>query len=422
MNKKENSKLLYQAYGEKMCLAPFLNSFYSTTETVELDKPANNTVRPCSLIHGYGNDWHIQNNSISETRNNEIWVNLRRSFLEGKFETITRCSTCIEAERQGASSARQLNNDYLFEHLDIDIISEMQKIIDNNLKTSSVFAMDYFPSSFCNYACIMCHPGASTARTTFAIKIHGKKLQHIINPVDSDFYDMLKNIKILGFTGGETIMQPEVHNLLDYLIANDLAKEMIITILTNLSDFPDTIVEKFNHFKKVLYTISIDGVGEVIEYQRRGADWPTVEKNALKLRSCSTVHEIVNHVVTAVNILNAMDFIDWCHNNDFKFIVISAVFQQNTLGSPALPPELKTLALQRLQEGRKRYEHYLSSQYKNYQKNWVTTIDLLINTLENTQFDPAALKRFVKHIKLENQASKKPLHEVVPEWAPWFVN
>lgn len=422
MSKKENSKLLYEAYGEKVCLAPFFNSFYSTNATVDPTQKANNAVRPCSLITGNLNEWAIENNSIGETRNNETWINLRRSFLEGKFETIRHCRSCIEAERQGASSARQLNNDYLFEHLDIDIMEEMKRIVDNGLKTDRVFALDYFPSSYCNYACIMCAPGASTGRTTFAIKVLGEKWKEFTNPVDSDFYELLKDIKILGFTGGETIMQPEVHNCLDYLIANDLAKQMIITILTNLSDFPDEVIEKFKHFKKVLYTISVDGIGEVIEYQRRGSRWATVEKNALKIHACPTVHEIVNYVVTAVNILSAMDFIDWCHENDFKFICISAVFQQKTLGTPALPPELKELALQRLKEGRKRFEHYLSPEYNNHQKNWVNAIDMLINTLENTEHDPEALKKFINHIELENLASKKPLHAVVPEWAPWFTN
>jgi len=328
------------------------------------------------------------------------------------------CSTCINAERVGASSPRQLNNEYLFEHLDIDIMAEVQRIIDAGLVADKIYALDYMPSNYCNYACVMCYSGASSQRYTFDIK-QGIKSKYEINPVDADFFDVIKDVKILGFTGGETILQPEVNRLIDYVIDQGLAKDMIITILTNASDFPDSLVKKFQQFKKVLYTVSIDGVGEVIEYQRRGAKWDTITKNVAKIHA-SPVHEIVNHVVTAINILTAMDFVDWCHANDLKFASVSHVFQEH-LGIAALPPELKTLALERLQEGRRRYEHYLLPEYINYEYGYVQTIDRLISAVEHVEFNPEALTKFIKHIELEDLFSKKPLSQVVPEWAPWFV-
>jgi hypothetical protein len=51
----------------------------------------------------------------------------------------------------------------------------------------------------------------------------------------------------------------------------------------------------------------------------------------------------------------------------------------------------------------------------------VQTIDRLISTVESVEFKPAALDRFIQHIQQEDTASKRPLREVVPEWAPWFV-
>jgi sulfatase maturation enzyme AslB (radical SAM superfamily) len=206
--------------------------------------------------------------------------------------------------------------------------------------------------------------------------------------------------------------------LIDYVIEQGLAGNMIITILTNASDFPDSLVEKFKQFKKVLYTVSIDGVGDVIEYQRRGAKWTTIQENVTKIHA-SPVHEIINHVVTAINILSAMDFVDWCHANDLKFASVSHVFQEH-LGIAALPPELKTLALERLQAGRRRYEHYLQPEYINYEFGYVQTIDRLISTIEHVEFKQDALDKFIQHILIEDAVSKKPLREVVPAWAPWF--
>jgi hypothetical protein len=411
---KEDVKQLYDTYGDRMCLAPFVNSFYSTCGVVDPDQTVVNFVRPCSIIQA-GPQWDVQNSNITATRNTQVWLDLRRSFLDGKMPMS--CSTCINAERVGASSPRQLNNEYLFEHLDVDIMSEVQRIIDAGLIADSVYALDYMPSNYCNYACVMCYSGASSQRYTFDIK-QGIKSKYEINPVDRDFFDVVKDVKILGFTGGETIQQPEVIRLIDYVIEQGLANNMIITILTNASDFPDSLVKKFQQFKRVLYTVSIDGVGAVIEYQRRGAKWDVMQKNIAKIHA-SPVHEIVNHVVTAINILTAMDFVDWCHTNDLKFVSVSHVFQEH-LGIAAMPPELKTLALERLHKGRQRYKHYLDSKYTNYEYRYVQTIDKLISTVENIEFKLEALTKFIQHIKIEDTASKQPFRDVVPEWAPWF--
>jgi len=411
---KADVKQLYDTYGDRMCLAPFVNSFYSTCGVVDPALTVSNHVRPCSIIQA-GPQWDIQNNSITDSRNSAVWTRLRQSFLDGQIPSM--CATCINAERVGASSPRQLNNEYLFEHLDLDILAEVKKIVDAGLIADSVYALDYMPSNYCNYACVMCFSGASSQRYTFDIK-QGIKTKYEINEVDSDFFDVVKDVKILGFTGGETILQPEVNRLIDYVIEQGLAGGMIITILTNASNFPDSILEKFRQFKRVLYTVSVDGVGDVIEYQRRGANWATVTENIARIHA-SPVHEIVNHVVTAINILSAMDFIDWCHANDLKFISISHVFQEH-LGVTAMPPELTALALTRLKEGRRRYEHYSTPTYTNYEQNYVQAIDRLISTVEHVTFKPDALDKFIRHIKIEDTASKKPLREVVPEWAPWF--
>ena len=407
---------LYATYGDRMCLAPFVNSFYSTCGVVDPDQTVANFVRPCSVIQA-GPEWDIQNSSITATRNNKVWRDLRQSFLDGHMSMS--CATCINAERVGASSPRQLNNAYLFEHLDIDILAEVQRIIDADLTADSVYTIDYMPSNYCNYACVMCYSGASSQRYTFDIK-QGKAIKYEINSVDGDFFDVIRDVKILGFTGGETILQPEVMRLIDYVIEHDLAKDMIITILTNASDFPDSLVEKFKKFKKVLYTVSIDGVGAVIEYQRRGAQWATIVENVAKIQA-SAVHQVVNHVVTGINILSAMDFVDWCYTNNLKYTSISHVFQEH-LGIAAVPPELKIIALDRLQAGRKRYEHWATEAYSNHEKaQYVQTIDRLISTVETVEFNPAALAKFIEHIRLEDTVSKQPLREVVPEWAPWFT-
>ena len=338
-------------------------------------------------------------------------------MLDGKFHDIHDCRTCTYTEKLGGTSPRMSANDYFVEYLDVDIIAEVNSIIENDLNSESVYALDYYPSNYCNYACIMCSGGASSKRHTLEVRL-GSDQKIYINDVDQDFYDRLKDVQILNLTGGETILQKQAIQLIDYLIEQDMAKDIIVTLLTNASGFPEKVYDKFKQFKRVLYTISVDGLGSVIEYQRRGCKWPTVEENALRLSRDPDVHTVVNYVATAVNLPSAMDFIDWCYENEIKFFSISPVVRCDHLGASAMPPELRKLALERLYAGREKYKdtHLLG----NYMDGFARGIEQLISTIENNPYNEADYQKFLEHIKEEDSVSDRPLVACVPEWANYI--
>ena len=405
---------IYEAFGKDICLCPFLGGFYQTNNvTQQGNNGETNSIRPCSLIRSDGQPWNITSNSISDTRNNVKWKVLRKQMLDGEFKNIHDCRTCTYTEKLGGTSPRMSANDFFVEFLDIDIIAEVNKIIKNNLESDAVYALDYYPSNYCNYACIMCSGGASSKRHTMEVRL-GSDQKIFINDVDHDFYELLNDVQILNLTGGETILQKQAIELIDYLIEKDLAKNIIVTLLTNASGFPDKVYDKFKQFKRVLYTISVDGLGDVIEYQRRGCKWETVEENALRLCNDPDVHTVVNYVATAVNLPTAVDFIDWCYKNEIKFFSISPVVRCDHLGAGAMPPELRELALTRLRNALPRYQEV--SKLGNYMNNFARGIEQLISTIENNPYNEQDYKKFIKHIKQEDAVSKRPLVECVPEW------
>ena len=122
-----------------------------------------------------------------------------------------------------------------------------------------------------------------------------------------------------------------------------------------------------------------------------------------------SISTVINYVLTAVNVLSSMDFINWAYDNNFgptpqtgtrsSFINISPVFRVEHLGQSALPPELRSIALERLHTG---------------------LVNSIIAVIETTAYDPVSTADFVKYIQKEDQASARPLCEVVPEWAPYF--
>lgn len=410
---------IYEEFGNDICLFPFLAGFYQTNNVVDRSvESMANTIRPCSLIRWEGdNPWEIiDTDSIQQSRNSSAWKELRRQFINGNFRKLDCCTTCIQSENATGSSPRTNNNDFFVEFLDIDIAEQVRNIVENDFESDKVFLLEYFPSNYCNYECVMCGEGPSSKRYTFEAKQFNYNTKIITNGANQDLHDVLENVQLIGFTGGETILQKQVHNLIDYLIEADLARNIVITLLTNLSDYPEKLIEKFQHFKRVLYTLSIDGTHDVVEYQRRGCKWKTIENNAIRIHNTPYLHEVINFVATGINLLNAMDFVDWCYDNGFHLITISPVFRVEYLGPSSMPLPIRRLVLSRLRDGRCKYDAMSEPTRSDYLK----IIDQLIGTVEHNPFDPNDLEKFVNHIMIENRASKKPLHEIVPEWAPYF--
>jgi hypothetical protein len=407
---------IYKELGQKICLYPFFGSFYETFNIISESDKVSNSVRPCSLVPLYPNQnrvWDIETN-IRDTRNNPTWQRIRRMLVDGKFDNIKECQVCTNNEALGLSSPRIENNKFYTEFLNIDIVDKVKKIIANNNRATDVYSLDYYPSNYCNYSCIMCSGGASSQRLAYEVNLTNLKRKLVLNNVDDDFYDILSTVEIINFTGGETLLQTQIHNLIDYLIKNNLSKNITITLLTNASSYPLVLIEKFKLFKNVIYTISVDGVGDVIEYQRRGAKWATVEETCLKIVGTPKISAVINYVLTAVNVFSFMDFIDWlCTTNliHTNKIYLSPVFKTEHLGLGALDQGQRDVVLNRLQAGKQKYSSELKC---------VDMIDQIVNIINTTPFNQEYQTEFVEYIRNEDAVSKKKLTDVVPEWAPYF--
>lgn len=420
---------IYQELGSDICLYPFFGAFYQTNNVIPRDESSRpNSVRPCSIVRAQDPaKWDITEDSIVEARNSTAWKQIRADFLAGKFHDIYDCRDCSYNERSGTTSPRQMNNKFFSEKFDIDIVSEVREIERNDLEAKDIIALDYYPSNYCNYQCIMCAGGASSQRQAFEVRYLGRQEKISLNEADPDFWEILDRVSIINFTGGETVLQKQVFKIMDHLISTGRAGSCLITLLTNASSSPSAVLDRLQHFQDVIYNVSIDGVGDVIEYQRRGCEWDTVEANSLEILNHRNIGCVINYVLTAVNVLSAMDFVDWCYQHDIgpkkdadnqvSFINISPVFRVDELGMGALPPALRDLARQRLQQGQNRYRDIDTAMSRFY----VTIIQRILDVMESTPWSQQLTDQFVTHIRTEDLASKKKLTEVVPEWAPWFA-
>jgi MoaA/NifB/PqqE/SkfB family radical SAM enzyme len=417
---------IYKELGKDICLMPFLAAFYQThnVETIE-DGKQPNFVRPCSLITGAPKKWAIVNQSVYESRNSPIWREMREQFAQGQFKSITECGICIHNELVGGTSPRKESNRALSHQLTIDIVDSVKQIIANDYYARDIYALDYYPSNYCNLECVMCSGGASSRRQVFEVKFLTKPSRISFNESDLDFLDVLHRVQVINFAGGETTMQPQFYKVLDYLIDSDLARNVIVGFLTNATGDTDKINGKFQHFRQVVCSVSIDGIGEVIEYQRRGCNWADVSSNALILMHHAMIGAVVNYVLTNINVFSFMDFVDWCYTNQFgptykeqqqNFVTITPVFRAEHLSVTALPVELKQTALGRLQTGLMQYRE-INTVMSDY---YCRVIQQAIDIVTTAEHDESHLMKLVQLIQKEDRVSVRPLHEVVPEWTPYL--
>lgn len=396
---ENNLNRIYEEFGENICLFPFMAGFYSINQWNYY------SISPCSMIKHEG--WDIQDNSIKSTLNNDQWIDIRKNFIYGSCHTTGFCETCSLAEKNGGDSPRKLNNQYFSEHIASNIIDHIKSVIDNDYKVDKLLSMDFMPSNYCNYECIMCFGAASSSRSTFEIKVLGYDKIIKEDKIEvRDFHKLLETLEILNFTGGETLLQTQVHEVIDYLVEYDLAKNISVSLLTNASKYPEPLLAKFEQFKNVFYMVSIDGINDVIEYQRRGAKWSTVEETALKL--FNEFGCVVNYVLTAINVFSFLDFVSWIEKHKINKVFISLVYDRTKhLSVSVIPLELKEQLLIKLKNN-------------SFTGIYAGLVNQVIDILERATYDPALLDQFVKSIVLEDSVSKKKLVEVVPEWKPYF--
>ena len=415
---------IYKELGNDICLLPFLGAFYQTHNVAAVEDGAQpNSVRPCCLItKDMLKKWAITDQSLYSSRNSPNWLSMREKFAQGQFKSIDDCSICAHNESVNGTSVRQQSNQALTQQLSIDIVGTVKQIIANDYYTQDVYVLDYYPSNYCNLECVMCSSASSSRRQVFEVKFLNQRTRITSNEADPDFLVALHKVQVINFAGGETMMQPQFHAVLDYLIEQGLSRNITIGFLTNATSNTGKVNSKFQHFRNVVCSLSIDGIGPVIEYQRRGCKWSEVEANALELMNNKDIGAVINYVLTNINVFSFMDFVDWCYTNNYgpeykeqqrNFVTITPVFRADHLSVTALPPELKHTALSRLHAGLMRYRVINTVMSKYYSRIILQAIDIVTAATH----DESHLMQFVQLIQKENLVSARPLQEVVPEWA-----
>ena len=229
--------------------------------------------------------YNIKDTSILEFYNSDVCKNLRNDLLAGK--KLDHCSSCHYEENFGKLNGRK--RQLLKSAIDTNNFALTMRSSPhyNNFLYSHDHegSANLVPSdlqidlgNFCNSACIMCTPDASSrlASDYKKLSIQNKNLfqfqpiknwtndEKLVDKFTNEIRN-LNNIKYIHFLGGETLYIPAFYQICDSLIEN---KNLIVGTTTNGTIFNDKIVKYIESFKQFHLGISIDSVTNLNDYVR----------------------------------------------------------------------------------------------------------------------------------------------------------
>ena len=288
--------------------------------------------------------------SLEDIFHHPHMVHIRDQMLQGK--RVAGCQKCYEEEDSGKSRSHRLvsnSQNYLLEDL--------------NIQNPKIEFLELATSNLCNLKCRMCFPFYSTGWYEDHEKLHGKpyegpRLRKLdLNSLSSS-WETLRHIK---FTGGEPLMIAEYKRVLEELVSRGRASEVYLNYSTNLTVRPnEDLIELWKKFRYVEFAVSLDGVGEVIEYVRHPSKWSVVDsvlKEILELSYEFDARIGLRSSIMIYNILNLPQILDYWHevttahvNPQSRNIWINPTHVQvpEFLSLPTLPVEKKRLVEQRL--------------------------------------------------------------------------
>jgi hypothetical protein len=284
---------------------------------------------------------------------------LRQDFIKG--DKPNNCGNCWRNEDKNLLSIRQqfLRN---FPEYTKDKFTEFA---DKPLEYVELRC-----SNQCNFMCRMCNPTNSieiareATKFPFAHNFHNIETNELSEISEKDWKEIIsstEDLRYLFLTGGEPLLMKQYYDLMDRLIDNGKSEDVALLIYTNCSVYNPKFAEKITKFKNVRLNLSIDAVGRVAEYQRKGTDWEIVKENAYKLASLPNIKPMIHSTVTAYTVLDMNALIDFYNESIEKFN--NMTFQMHVAGRPlgmapsCLDERLRKIAIEQIDQANSKLFH-----------------------------------------------------------------
>ena len=316
------------------CPIPWIFQAVRNNGDIRICCQANVTENQGVVRHKDGTPYNAGRDDMNEARNAELMKIVRKNMLEGTWSE--ECGRCMKEEASGLNSRRQYElENWNFSIDDANAVTSD----DGTIESPSLNYYDLRFGNLCNLACRMCgptdshtwyeqwleyHGGDSYQDTHGTVKLTRNEKGRLCT-TDYDWHDSesfwnqlesnIPNIEHVYMAGGEPMMIERHYEFLQKCIDMGCAKNIIIEYNTNMSNLPNRVLDMWTHFKQVRVGASMDGMGDVVEYQRWPLKWKSAYKNLQKLDQYAQENENIFPwiacTVTAYNVWHIPEFMWW---------------------------------------------------------------------------------------------------------------
>ena len=405
-----------------------------------------------------GTPYNAGKDDWDEARNAEMLKEVRQSMMKGEWHP--ECERCRQEEINGIKSRREYENEdwgKWFGNVNLESVKE-HTAEDGTIdpKKVPVDFIDIRYGNFCNLKCRMCGPTDSHKWYDDFVKITGKteykdthekikltknaKGKWHTNQYDwfqsnnrywSNFEQYAPNAKKLYIVGGEPLIIKEHQESLERLVASGKSKTIQLEYNSNLTMVPDRLVYLWEQFKQIRIGVSIDGTGDVFNYQRTPAKFDAVYKNMMTLQTNDRINlkAWFAFTVTPYNVFHMPEFMKWklVESGLTQFNPLTGmrpVITHHMCHSPkyfnvkVLPPYLKEQVKQYYQEHK---DWVMTTEFEDKVKNnFVKVLNGVEKFMMSEDYSTEWLPHFIDQTKRLDEVRGQNILDIVPQYKDLF--
>jgi len=264
---------------------------------------------------------NIQKTSIENTFYSDYWDKARKLTTENL--PISGCHKCYKEESGNDQSPMSMR-------LGSNIIFNQGYLHKNiRFKKPRLEFLELGFGNYCNLACLSCNSSLSTTWHEDELKFNKIADDKIKRPIFPRLDNLtftpdrstLETLKVIKFTGGEPMINPEFLKFIDYICENGDPSQIELEIYTNCSYIPsEKLIRNLSLFKEIHLNLSIDSCGNSNDYIRYGSSWAGSSKQTV-MRSLDfwldralnqrNLKLIMATTLSLLNIFDIPDLVEW---------------------------------------------------------------------------------------------------------------
>lgn len=398
------------------------------------------------------NNYSAEKHNIKHTSPLEYFqkhmADIRSTMLAGN--PVTACESCYIMEKNNKVSGRQkqlLKIGVLEGHFEKSLISsplfQSIKYSDQNKGHTFLEPVDWQIDlgNFCNSACVMCSPKFSSK---LANEWHHIGL--IDQPYDNNNWAQnehllekfitclsgIKNLNYLHFLGGETLITPAFKKMLKALKNAGLNEKVVIGLTTNLTVWPEDVIDILRTFKNVHIGLSIESMNKLNDYIRWPSKISSIKENLKKFIDLTDEKKWFASLRITPNLFTVF-YIDevyrYALQNNIGVESCNFIYKPSFLKIDLMPDELKQITLKKLR-GILNENHYTENKIpvvnvrrkEVVRQSLIEDVQSVIKYIENAETDTSQYQNLVSFIKTIEKNRGNSVIEYAPEYENFLRN